>query len=530
MGIDILASRGPDHLMGSARRSGEGEAPGDFDLLLGSLRASDDRSAGRDDAPGAGAEADAAAGDPSDTADASAGDGQPDAEPAPDPAREKQHEAQPGPSAPDRAARPQGDGSAHEGPAAGGDIAAEAGAAAGPADQAAAAAVPPGAGPDGGEPGAMVQAAPADQPVPAAGADPSSVEAASAAQPGAFAAILAGPADRPLPLDPQDLSDALATVVRQTGATLAALPQGAPAGTVQGVVADAAARVAALVARLKGADAGRPVPALAVGGVTGGPSAAGEGFAAAVQTLRGALNLPAPTAQGPVVEVLPSENAVEPRPGQAAAANDLASAGADDADPRTLQAAGGSGQGRAGDPASPGDTFKPVPAAAPRDAALPPPAAEVRAAVAPQTATAPAAARAADTPPSPLPAEAAQQIRKASFSEERTRIELSPRGAGGLEVDLEPAEAGKLRVVIRAENPALLQALRSDRDTLQALLTGSGLSAGDGGLDYESFGDRRRRDLPETAPAGNGAGCGDEDKPIEPARRHIAAGRLDIIT
>lgn len=531
MGIDLFAMRGPDAGVGAIRRPVEGEGPGDFDLLLGALRAPEDQPA-QPDGPVQRSDGEAADDDtePADADAAGEGPGSADADSASGGAGAKA-DGQEAAAPEDKPVAPRSDDGAT--PSAADEKASDAAPSVDSAatGQQAGASAPRIAVTAAADQGADIAAAPVAA-TPATDAAAAKGPGDVPAQPGAFAAILSKPAEPAAPLDAQDLSDALEGVVRQTGAVLAALPQDAPAATVQAVVAEAGAKVAALVARLNVPDAARPVLQLAAGAVPAGPMAAAEGFATAVQALRVDLKLPVPAASGPVV-LLQGPDAPEPRAGQAAAANDPASAatdGGEGGDPRTPQTAGG--QGRVADAPGPTDAFKQVAAAAPRDAALPPPlpAAEARAAAAPQGPAAPAAARAADAPPSPLPAEAAQQIRKASFSEERTRIELSPRGAGGLEVDLEPAEAGKLRVVIRAENPAMLQALRSDRDTLQALLTGSGLSSGNGGLEYESFGDRRRRDDFQAGQGGAGADCGEDDQRIEPARRHIPAGRLDIIT
>lgn len=62
----------------------------------------------------------------------------------------------------------------------------------------------------------------------------------------------------------------------------------------------------------------------------------------------------------------------------------------------------------------------------------------------------------------------------------RTRIELSPRGLGELEVDLRTDPSGRIRIVIRAENPMVLEALRADKDML-----GDMLSGGRNGVDLE---------------------------------------------
>lgn len=129
----------------------------------------------------------------------------------------------------------------------------------------------------------------------------------------------------------------------------------------------------------------------------------------------------------------------------------------------------------------------------------------------------------------------ASQIRSTSFSEGRTRIELSPRGLGSIEIDLHPDEAGKLRVVLRAENPAVLNALRGDRASLLAVLGDSGVAVEESALDFEAFGQQRQRQEQAAPPTRLPAGSSDEETvtadPVSPSPRHLpATGRLDIIT
>lgn len=129
----------------------------------------------------------------------------------------------------------------------------------------------------------------------------------------------------------------------------------------------------------------------------------------------------------------------------------------------------------------------------------------------------------------------ANQIRSTSFDEGRTRIELSPRGLGSIEIDLQADEAGKLRLVLRAENPAVLNALRGDRAALLSVLGDSGVAIEESALDFEAFGQQRQQQ-PGAAPlaAGSGMSAEDETDTADPAPRgprHVAGtGRLDIIT
>ncbi|MGC9370095.1 MAG: flagellar hook-length control protein FliK [Paracoccaceae bacterium] len=152
-----------------------------------------------------------------------------------------------------------------------------------------------------------------------------------------------------------------------------------------------------------------------------------------------------------------------------------------------------------------------------------------------------AAPRTAATPPqTPAPPDGfarnlANQIRSSSFSEGRTRIELSPRGLGSIEIDLQADEAGKLRVVLRAENPAVLNALRGDRASLLAVLGDNGVAVEDSALDFEAFGQQRQGqgDAPP-ATSRPASPAEEEAESAAPTRRDPrplpGTGRLDIMT
>jgi flagellar hook-length control protein FliK len=127
----------------------------------------------------------------------------------------------------------------------------------------------------------------------------------------------------------------------------------------------------------------------------------------------------------------------------------------------------------------------------------------------------------------------AQQIRTATFVDGHTRISLAPRGLGEIEIDMRPDEAGKLRIILRAENPAVLHALRGDRDGLLLTLTESGADVRDADLSFEDFGQRHRREAGSAdAPTARIADIGPADTPDPVDRpRHIGAtGTLDMLT
>jgi hypothetical protein len=89
------------------------------------------------------------------------------------------------------------------------------------------------------------------------------------------------------------------------------------------------------------------------------------------------------------------------------------------------------------------------------------------------------------------------QVRATPLAEGTTRIELRPRGLGDIEIDMRHDEAGKLRIILKAENPVVLSALRNDRDMLIGALRDGGAAVNDTDLSFESFGGHQSRQQPE---------------------------------
>ncbi|MEM1066558.1 MAG: flagellar hook-length control protein FliK, partial [Pseudomonadota bacterium] len=134
----------------------------------------------------------------------------------------------------------------------------------------------------------------------------------------------------------------------------------------------------------------------------------------------------------------------------------------------------------------------------------------------------------------------AAQVRGTVFEEGKTRVELTPRGLGDIEVEVARDDSGKLRVVLRAENAAVLTAFRNDRDMILGMLRDGGVAVEDGEVAFESFGghasyeDRgapRSRD--EIESVGASPLVSEEAlMPIRPAAAHATSpsGALDITT
>lgn len=124
----------------------------------------------------------------------------------------------------------------------------------------------------------------------------------------------------------------------------------------------------------------------------------------------------------------------------------------------------------------------------------------------------------------------AAQIKDASFSENRTRIELAPKGLGGIEIEMIKDETGRLQIVVRAENVVVLEALRNDRDTLAALLSDNGVSTESGDLEFEEFGDRREADNAEKFDADADEQTDESESDHDNHQPMISGEQLDILT
>ncbi|RVV96856.1 flagellar hook-length control protein FliK [Mesobaculum littorinae] len=128
------------------------------------------------------------------------------------------------------------------------------------------------------------------------------------------------------------------------------------------------------------------------------------------------------------------------------------------------------------------------------------------------------------------------QLRRASLAGQTLRVDLGHAELGDVEIDLAPGDGGKLRIVLRAENPAMLAALRQDRDGLATLLQSSGMAPSGGEVGYESMG-QGRRGAPDQGRAVSPATPPDalSEAPLAPqipaAHRPLPGpGRLDILT
>lgn len=129
-----------------------------------------------------------------------------------------------------------------------------------------------------------------------------------------------------------------------------------------------------------------------------------------------------------------------------------------------------------------------------------------------------------------------RHLRPPAPGEVRTQITLRPDGLGAVEVELSTDQTGRLSLLLRVENPIVLQAIRADRDLLLSGLERSGLELDGAQLGFEGFGPggepgREPRRGGPYRPATPLIPDGPEPAPAR--HRHtplIGSGRLDLFT
>lgn len=140
--------------------------------------------------------------------------------------------------------------------------------------------------------------------------------------------------------------------------------------------------------------------------------------------------------------------------------------------------------------------------------------------------------------PQTVATQVARQLQGPGLTGGTTRISLSDESLGELVIELETDDAGQLRILLKAENPALLSTIRADRDTLLQSLNQAGVSVDERGLGFEDLGQRGRDGgnppgrPPETMAE---SPSGLDVEPLAPVRTgpiRLTAepGRLDILT
>jgi hypothetical protein len=142
--------------------------------------------------------------------------------------------------------------------------------------------------------------------------------------------------------------------------------------------------------------------------------------------------------------------------------------------------------------------------------------------------SAPTSETAAKAPAKPFSEALMAQVKSVEVAQGRTTVNLIPRGLGNIEIEVLSESDGAQKVVVRVENPAVLQALRDDRQSLAQAIGVSDSSS----LDFQehSAGDQtnpRQKNSGQT-----GAGFS-EVATQQPEQQHLDVvqdGQLDILT
>ena len=144
-------------------------------------------------------------------------------------------------------------------------------------------------------------------------------------------------------------------------------------------------------------------------------------------------------------------------------------------------------------------------------------------------AAAPSAETQAKPAPKPFADALISQVKAVEAKEGRTSVSLHPRGLGQIEIEVVTDKDSGTRVVVRVENPAVLQTLRDER---QLLAQGLGFTDAGSFEFQQGFSDEGARDQHRSA-AGFGGGIDDGAGPVTAGVQHknvVDDGQLDILT
>ena len=144
-------------------------------------------------------------------------------------------------------------------------------------------------------------------------------------------------------------------------------------------------------------------------------------------------------------------------------------------------------------------------------------------------AAAPSAEMQAKPAPKPFADALISQVKAVEAKEGRTSVSLHPRGLGQIEIEVVTDKDSGTRVVVRVENPAVLQTLRDER---QLLAQGLGFTDAGSFEFQQGFSDDGARDQ-QRSTAGFGGGIDDGAGPVTAGVQHknvVDDGQLDILT
>jgi len=144
-------------------------------------------------------------------------------------------------------------------------------------------------------------------------------------------------------------------------------------------------------------------------------------------------------------------------------------------------------------------------------------------------AAAPSAEVQAKPAPKPFADALISQVKAVEAKDGRTSVSLHPRGLGQIEIEVVTDKDSGTRVVVRVENPAVLQTLRDER---QLLAQGLGFTDAGSFEFQQGFSDDGARDQ-QRSTAGFGGGIDDGAGPVTAGVQHknvVDDGQLDILT
>jgi hypothetical protein len=144
-------------------------------------------------------------------------------------------------------------------------------------------------------------------------------------------------------------------------------------------------------------------------------------------------------------------------------------------------------------------------------------------------AAAPSAETQAKPAPKPFADALISQVKAVEAKEGRTSVSLHPRGLGQIEIEVVTDKDSGTRVVVRVENPAVLQTLRDER---QLLAQGLGFTDAGSFEFQQGFSDDGARDQ-QRSTAGFAGGIDDGAGPVTAGVQHknvVDDGQLDILT
>lgn len=210
----------------------------------------------------------------------------------------------------------------------------------------------------------------------------------------------------------------------------------------------------------------------------------------------------------------------------------------------TLQTESGSAEQGSSNPIRTGPS--PAPAAAPKPGPearttpstepLPEPVPEASADLPTPREASPPDRAANDRPVSPLPPRAEpsalqrnllDRLSEVSLEEGRSRFLLRPRGLGTVEIDLTRLMDGRMQVVLRLENPMVLEGLRAEADQLGAWLEERGFDLGGEAPEFAAWEAAEPSASPGEEPGADAVPAG----PDPDAGAVLSAdGRLNLLT